>query len=71
MGSYLNSKEEIQKLATDSNTIVFASERLRILDMARVGFVMNLFGVVVISLLVYLIGTVLFGLNEFPVWANP
>ena len=58
-------------VATPPNTIVFASERLRILDMARVGFVMNLFGVVVISLLVYLIGTVLFGLNEFPVWANP
>jgi len=58
-------------VATPPNTIVFASERLRILDMARVGFVMNLFGVVVISLLVYLMGTVLFGLNVFPVWANP
>ena len=58
-------------VATPPNTIVFASERLKILDMAKVGFVMNLFGVIVISLLVYLIGTVLFGLNEFPGWANP
>jgi solute carrier family 13 (sodium-dependent dicarboxylate transporter), member 2/3/5 len=58
-------------VATPPNTIVFASERLRILDMAKVGFFMNLFGVIVISLLVYLIGTVLFGLNEFPLWANP
>ena len=58
-------------VATPPNTIVFASERLRIIDMAKVGIVMNLFGVIVISLLVYLIGTVLFGLNEFPVWANP
>ena len=53
-------------VATPPNTIVFASERLKILDMAKVGFVMNLFGVIVISLLVYLVGTVLFGLNEFP-----
>ncbi len=58
-------------VATPPNTIVFASERLKIMDMAKVGFVMNLFGVIVISLLVYLIGTVLFGLNEFPAWANP
>jgi sodium-dependent dicarboxylate transporter 2/3/5 len=58
-------------VATPPNTIVFASERLKILDMAKIGFVMNLFGVIVISLLVYLVGTVLFGLNEFPAWANP
>ena len=58
-------------VATPPNTIVFASERLRIIDMVRVGFFMNLFGVVVISLLVYLIGTVIFGLNEFPFWAKP
>src|SRR3972149_5086541 len=56
-------------VATPPNTIIFASERIRIIDMAKVGFVMNLFGVIVISLLVYLIGTVLFGLNEFPAWA--
>jgi sodium-dependent dicarboxylate transporter 2/3/5 len=56
-------------VATPPNTIVFASERIRIIDMAKVGFVMNLLGVVVISLLVYLIGTILFGLNEFPLWA--
>ena len=58
-------------VATPPNTIIFASERIRIIDMAKVGFVMNLFGVIVISLLVYLIGTVLFGLNEFPAWAIP
>lgn len=56
-------------VATPPNTIIFASERIRIIDMAKIGFIMNLFGVIVISLLVYLIGTVLFGLNEFPSWA--
>ena len=58
-------------VATPPNTIVFASERIRIIDMARIGFFMNLFGVIIISLLVYLIGTALFGLNVFPAWANP
>lgn len=58
-------------VATPPNTIIFASERIRIIDMVKIGFFMNLFGVIVISLLVYLIGTLLFGLNEFPDWANP
>jgi sodium-dependent dicarboxylate transporter 2/3/5 len=58
-------------VATPPNTIVFASERLKIIEMAKIGFVMNLFGVIVVILLVYLIGTLLFGLNEFPLWANP
>lgn len=57
-------------VATPPNTIIFASERIRIIEMVKVGFVMNLIGVVVISLLVYLIGTVLFDLNEFPWWAS-
>lgn len=58
-------------VATPPNTIVFASERLKIIDMVKVGFFMNLFGVIVVSLLVYLIGTIIFGLNEFPIWAKP
>lgn len=57
-------------VATPPNAIIFASERIRIIDMAKVGFVMNIFGVIVISLMVYLLGTVLFKLNEFPFWAN-
>lgn len=58
-------------VATPPNTIVFASERLRILDMVKIGFFMNLAGVIIISLLIYLIGSFLFGLNEFPLWASP
>lgn len=57
-------------VATPPNTIIFASERIRIIEMAKVGIVMNLIGVAVISILVYLIGTVLFELNEFPWWAS-
>lgn len=58
-------------VATPPNTIVFASERIRIIDMAKVGFFMNLFGIAVISSIVYLIGNFLFGLSEFPIWAKP
>ncbi|NWF89415.1 MAG: DASS family sodium-coupled anion symporter [Ignavibacteriaceae bacterium] len=56
-------------VATPPNTIAFSSERLKILEMVKAGFWMNIFGVVVISILVYLLGTVLFNLNEFPTWA--
>lgn len=57
-------------VATPPNTIIFASERIRIIEMVKIGFVMNLIGVVVTSMLVYLIGTILFDLNEFPWWAS-
>lgn len=58
-------------VATPPNTIIFASERIKIIEMAKVGLVMNLIGVLVISLFVYVIGTALFGMNEFPAWALP
>lgn len=55
---------------TAPNTIVFASDRLKIMDMVKAGFILNLIGVVIISLLVYFIGSYLFGLDSFPLWAN-
>lgn len=56
-------------VGTPPNTIVFASGRLKISDMAKTGFVLNLAGVVIVSLLVYFLGTVLFDLSTFPDWA--
>ena len=43
-------------VATPPNAIVFSSERIPIPTMARVGFVMNLIGVGLIYLLIYLVG---------------
>jgi len=40
-------------VATPPNAIVFGSQRLRVLDMAKAGIIFNLIGVILISLFVY------------------
>jgi sodium-dependent dicarboxylate transporter 2/3/5 len=57
-------------VGTPPNTIVFASKRLKISDMAKTGFALNLISVIVIALLVYFIGSIIFDLNTFPEWAK-
>lgn len=42
-------------VATAPNAIVFSADRMKVQDMAREGFVLNFIGVVVISVLIYLI----------------
>jgi len=58
-------------VATPPNAIIFGSGRIRIGEMARAGVFINLIGVLVISLIFYLIGTSIFSidLNTFPEWA--
>jgi sodium-dependent dicarboxylate transporter 2/3/5 len=58
-------------VATPPNAIVFGTERLRISDMAKAGFLLNLLGVVTITIATYLIGRVVFGIDlaEMPDWA--
>lgn len=58
-------------VGTPPNTIVFASKRLRISDMAKTGFALNLISVIVIALTVYFVGTIIFNLGVFPDWAVP
>lgn len=50
-------------VATPPNAIVFASDRLRVSQMAGVGLVMNLIGVVVISLFSWYLAGPILGLN--------
>lgn len=57
-------------VGTPPNTIVFASNRLRITDMAKTGFVLNILSVIIISVFVYFIGSILFDLHTFPDWAK-
>ncbi len=59
-------------VATPPNAIVFGSERLAVGEMARIGIVLNLIGAVVIALLVYLVGTVVFQIDPsvVPDWAT-
>jgi len=58
-------------VATPPNTIIFAGGRIKIFEMAKTGFALNFIGVIVVSLLVYFLGDLIFGLDTFPVWANP
>ncbi|MCB9080989.1 MAG: SLC13/DASS family transporter [Lewinellaceae bacterium] len=54
-----------------TNTVIFASERLSIAQMARCGFWLNLISIVVLTLLLYLVFIPLFGLSAtVPDWAT-
>jgi len=58
-------------VATPPNAIIFGSGRVKIIEMARVGFFINLIGIVVIGAVFYAIGTVVFSIDPtvFPEWA--
>lgn len=57
-------------VGTPPNTIVFASKRLRIIDMIKTGFLLNISSILIITFLVYTLGNFIFGLNIFPDWAK-
>jgi len=58
-------------VATPPNAIVFGTGHLRIRDMARTGFLLNLAAIVIATLMTYFWGTVVFGIDtgSFPEWA--
>jgi sodium-dependent dicarboxylate transporter 2/3/5 len=58
-------------VATPPNAIVFGSNRLKIAQMAKTGFVLNIIGAIVITLITYYWGIVVFGFdpNILPDWA--
>ena len=57
-------------VATPPNTIIFASNRLKISHMIKAGFVLNIMSIILVSLLVYLLGNILFDFSIFPEWAR-
>ena len=59
-------------VATPPNAIVFGSGHLRIAEMARIGLRLNLIGALVITVLFYLLGGWLLGIDfgHAPVWAK-
>jgi len=59
-------------VATPPNAIVFGSGRIRISEMARVGIFINIIGIIIITVLFYLIGTAVFSIDPsvFPEWAQ-
>ncbi|MFA6126099.1 MAG: SLC13 family permease [Bacteroidales bacterium] len=58
--------------ATPPNAIIFGTRRVTIREMARTGFWLNLIGAVIITAVVYFIGSAVFKINpgEFPAWAG-
>jgi len=59
-------------VATPPNAIIFGTNRISMMDMAKTGFILNIAGALIITLATYYLGTAIFGINinEFPSWAN-
>ncbi|KAI3354143.1 hypothetical protein L3Q82_018693, partial [Scortum barcoo] len=57
-------------VATPPNAIVFSFGYLKVADMARTGIVMNIIGILCITLAINSWGKAMFDLDSFPAWAN-
>ncbi|RLD67465.1 MAG: SLC13/DASS family transporter [Bacteroidetes bacterium] len=59
-------------VATPPNAIIFGTRKVTIFQMAKTGFLLNLFGIIIITLMTYFWGTDILGieLNVFPSWAK-
>ncbi|KAK9520802.1 hypothetical protein VZT92_020662 [Zoarces viviparus] len=57
-------------VATPPNAIAFSYGNLKVIDMAKAGFVLNILGVITINIAINTWGVPMFQLNTFPSWAN-
>ena len=59
-------------VATPPNAIIFGTNRIRMIDMAKTGFILNIAGALIITLATYYLATSIFdiNLNEFPSWGQ-
>ena len=60
-------------VATPPNAIIFGTNRIQVKDMAKTGFLLNMSGVIIVTLIMYLWGVIVFGIDisAFPDWAVP
>uniref|UniRef100_A0AAY4BBB3 Solute carrier family 13 member 3 n=1 Tax=Denticeps clupeoides TaxID=299321 RepID=A0AAY4BBB3_9TELE len=58
-------------VSTPPNSIAFASGHLMVKDMVKTGFVMNILGILCVSLAMNTWGIQMFGLDSYPEWAQP
>ncbi len=58
--------------ATAPNAIIFGTKRLHVIDMSKTGFVLNIIGIIIVTLATYYIATFIFkiGLDINPEWAK-
>ena len=59
-------------VATPPNAIIFGTNRLTVMQMAKTGFTLNIFGAIVITLATYFFSEIVFGFDMqlFPDWAK-
>ncbi|XP_045559694.1 solute carrier family 13 member 5 isoform X1 [Salmo salar] len=57
-------------VATAPNAIAFSYGNLKVMDMVKAGFVLNIIGVITINIALNTWGAAMFNLNTFPDWAN-
>lgn len=57
-------------VATPPNAIAFSFGHLKVLDMVKAGFMLNIIGILCINLGINTWGKVMFNLDTFPDWAN-
>lgn len=59
-------------VATPPNAIIFGSRRITVIQMAKSGFILNLIGIMIVSLITYYFGSFIFDINTdlFPDWAQ-
>ncbi len=58
--------------ATAPNAIVFGTNRLKVIDMSKTGFILNIIGIIIVTLATYYLGTFIFNivLDTYPEWAK-
>jgi len=59
-------------VATPPNAIIFGSGKLRVTDMARIGFILNLIGVLAVTMATWIIGRLVFDIDiaQLPAWVQ-
>jgi sodium-dependent dicarboxylate transporter 2/3/5 len=59
-------------IATPPNAIVFGTGKLKMIDMIKTGFFINLFAIIIITVVMLIWGVIIFDIdpNVFPEWAN-
>ena len=59
-------------VATPPNAIIFGTRRLRIADMAKTGLLLNILGMILITLTIYFLGRLALNIDlaQFPDWAQ-
>jgi sodium-dependent dicarboxylate transporter 2/3/5 len=58
--------------ATPPNAIVFGTKRLQVIDMSKTGFMLNLFGVIIVTVATYYLATFVFNIvmDVYPEWTK-